>query len=54
MTDKYRLHAYVDVRLDEPLDGAQALIRIHQAFDRLGDLPIHVACEGPIREDTGR
>lgn len=54
MTDIYRLHAYAEIRADEPLEPEQARLRLLRALHNIGDLPVTVICEGPVRKDHGR
>jgi hypothetical protein len=55
MSDKYHLHVWIEARLpDGPLDTANILARVGRAIGTIGDQAVHVACEGPIREDHAR
>jgi hypothetical protein len=54
MSDKYRLHAWLELRLDEHLEPEQARLRLLRALHNIGDVPVNVLCEGPVREDTAR
>lgn len=54
MNEKYRIHAWADIRLDEALDPERARQLLIRALHNLNDLSVEVLCEGPMREDTSR
>lgn len=53
MTEKYRIHAWADIRLDDALDPERARQLLIQALHGRG-VAVSLLCEGPMREDTSR